>query len=46
MAKLLIAGKGSGNAAIVDSASATVAANHVVVVSEMPTSGHCRYRIT
>lgn len=39
MAKLLIAGKGSGNAAIVDSASATVAANHVVVVSEMPTSG-------
>lgn len=39
MAKLLIAGKGQGSAAIIDSANATMAANHVVVVSEMPTSG-------
>lgn len=39
MAKLLIAGKGQGNAAVIDSASATIAPNHVVVVSEMPTSG-------
>lgn len=39
MAKLLIAGKGQGSAAITDSASATMATNHVVVVSEMPTSG-------
>lgn len=39
MAKLLIAGKGEGNAAVIDSASATIAPNHVVVVSEMPTSG-------
>ena len=39
MAKLLIAGKGQGSASIVDSANATVAANHVVLVSEMPTSG-------
>ena len=39
MAKLLIAGKGQGKAAIMGSASATMASNHVVVVSEMPTSG-------
>ena len=39
MAKLLIGGKGQGSASIVDSASATAAANHVVVISEMPSSG-------
>lgn len=39
MAKLLIGGKGQGSASIVDSASATAAASHVVVISEMPTSG-------
>ncbi len=39
MAKLLIAGKGPGSAAIIDSASATAAAKHVVVVSEMPSAG-------
>ncbi|WP_063914236.1 hypothetical protein [Pseudomonas sp. p21] len=39
MAKLLIAGKGQGNVAAIDSASATIAASHVVVVSEIPTSG-------
>ncbi|AYG44906.1 hypothetical protein DV532_11635 [Pseudomonas sp. Leaf58] len=39
MAKLLIAGKGQASAAIIDSARATAAADHVVVVSEMPTSG-------
>lgn len=39
MAKLLIAGKGQGSAGIVDSTSATTAASHVVVVSEMPTAG-------
>ena len=39
MAKLLIGGKGQGSASIVDGASATAAASHVVVISEMPTSG-------
>ncbi|WP_085623180.1 MULTISPECIES: hypothetical protein [unclassified Pseudomonas] len=39
MAKLLIGGKGQGNAAVIDSASATMAPDHVVVVSEIPTSG-------
>lgn len=39
MAKLLIGGKGPGNAAVIDSASAKKAPDHVVVVSEIPTSG-------
>jgi hypothetical protein len=39
MAKLLIGGKGQGSASIVEGANATAAANHVVVISEMPTSG-------
>ncbi|MBI1509888.1 hypothetical protein IOK31_26405, partial [Escherichia coli] len=39
MAKLLIGGKGQGSASIVEGASATAAANHVVVISEVPTSG-------
>ncbi|MGS7249621.1 hypothetical protein ACQ7NP_00630 [Pseudomonas anuradhapurensis] len=39
MAKLLIAGKGQASTAIIDSASATTAADHRVVVSEMPTAG-------
>lgn len=39
MAKLLIGGKGQGSASVVEGASATAAANHVVVISEMPTTG-------
>lgn len=39
MAKLLIAGKGQASTAIIDSTSATTAADHVVLVSEMPTTG-------
>ena len=39
MAKLLIGGKGQGSAAIVESASASAPADHVVLISEMPTTG-------
>ena len=39
MAKLLIGGKSSGNAAMAEGESQPSASNQVVVVSEMPTSG-------
>ncbi|USS53617.1 GNAT family N-acetyltransferase [Pseudomonas kermanshahensis] len=39
MAKLLIGGKAPGNAPVAASSAAPDASNHVVVVSEMPTTG-------
>jgi hypothetical protein len=39
MAKLLIGGKSQGNTPMADGEPETSASNHVVVVSEMPTSG-------
>lgn len=39
MAKLLIGGKSPGNAPVADGSAAPAVSNHVVVVSEVPTSG-------
>ncbi|MGY4527541.1 hypothetical protein [Pseudomonas sp. TE21394] len=39
MAKLLVAGKGQGSTATIDSTNAPKAADHRVVISEMPTAG-------